>query len=73
MRRRDTGYIGNRMQRAEMPGRRTRGRPRNRLMDVVRADMSTTGVMEVGAGDRARWKQMLCCGAPNRNSCEMKN
>ncbi|KAI5094295.1 hypothetical protein C0J45_16019 [Silurus meridionalis] len=37
--RRDMTYIGRRMFRIEPPGRRKRGRPRMRFMDVVRKDM----------------------------------
>ncbi|KAF7710422.1 hypothetical protein C0J45_1609, partial [Silurus meridionalis] len=37
--RRDMGYISKRMLRMEPPGRRKRGRPRRRLMDVVNEDM----------------------------------
>ncbi|KAI5628469.1 receptor tyrosine-protein kinase erbB-3 precursor [Silurus asotus] len=37
--RRDMNYIGRRMLRMEPPGRRKRGRPRRRFMDVVREDM----------------------------------
>ncbi|KAI5623886.1 hypothetical protein C0J50_16567 [Silurus asotus] len=40
--RRDMNYIGRRMLRMEPPGRRKRGRPRRRFMDVVREDMQET-------------------------------
>ncbi|KAI5609740.1 interferon regulatory factor 3 isoform X1 [Silurus asotus] len=40
--RRDMNYIGRRMLRMEPPGRRKRGRPRRRFMDVVREDTQTT-------------------------------
>ncbi|KAI5093161.1 hypothetical protein C0J45_17552, partial [Silurus meridionalis] len=42
--RRDMGYISRRMLRMETPGRRKRGRPRRRFMDVVREDMQVVGV-----------------------------
>ncbi|KAI5086071.1 L-seryl-tRNA(Sec) kinase-like [Silurus meridionalis] len=47
------GYISRRMLRMETPGRRKRGRPRRRFMDVVREDMQVVGVKVAEAG----WKQ----------------
>ncbi|KAI5625501.1 hypothetical protein C0J50_15047 [Silurus asotus] len=44
--RRDMGYISRRMLRMEPPGRRKRGRPKRRFMDVVREDMQVVGVKE---------------------------
>ena len=38
IRRKDDGYIGSRMLRMELPGKRKRGRPKRRLMDAVRED-----------------------------------
>lgn len=37
--RRDSEYIGRRMLRLEQPGKRPRGRPKRRSMDVVKEDM----------------------------------
>ncbi|KAI5103677.1 GTPase IMAP family member 4-like [Silurus meridionalis] len=46
--RRDMGYIGRRMLRIqETPGRRKRGRPRRRFMDVVREDMQHIDIRSV--------------------------
>ena len=39
LRREDDGYIGRRMQRMELPGKRKRGRPKRRFMDAVKEDM----------------------------------
>ncbi|KAI5613334.1 hypothetical protein C0J50_11694, partial [Silurus asotus] len=50
--RRDMGYIGRRMLRMETPGRRKRGRPRRRFMDVVREDMQVVGMKEADVEDR---------------------
>ncbi|KAI5109305.1 hypothetical protein C0J45_0702, partial [Silurus meridionalis] len=49
--RRDMSYIGRRMLRMEPPGRRKRGRPRSRFMDVVREDMQVVGVKEADVED----------------------
>ena len=59
--RRESEYIG-RMLRLELPGRRSRGRPKRRFMDVVREDMKLAGVREEDAEDRVRWRQMTRCG-----------
>ena len=46
----------------ELPGRRKRGRPKRRFMDVVKEDMLVVDVTEEDAEDRERWKQMIRCG-----------
>ncbi|KAF7651093.1 hypothetical protein LDENG_00116160 [Lucifuga dentata] len=61
---RDSEHIGRRMLRLELPGRRPRGRPKRRFMDVVKEDMKLVGVREEEAEDRVRWKQMIRCGDP---------
>ncbi|KAK2875054.1 hypothetical protein Q8A73_024333, partial [Channa argus] len=62
--RRNCEYIGRRMLRLELPGRRSRGRPKRRFMDVVREDMKLVGVREEDAEDRVRWRHMIRCGDP---------
>ena len=62
--RRDSGYIGRRMLEMELPGRRQRGRPKRRYMDVVNVDMQVVGVKEEDAEDRERWKGLIRCGDP---------
>ena len=47
LRRKDDGYIGRRMLRMELPGKRKRGRQKRRFMDVVKEDMAS-GVSRVG-------------------------
>ncbi|KAI5093285.1 hypothetical protein C0J45_16423, partial [Silurus meridionalis] len=59
--RREMGYIGRRMLRMESPGRRKRGRPRRRFMDVVREDMQVFGVKEADVED---WRVWIRCGDP---------
>ncbi|XP_051788839.1 uncharacterized protein LOC127529415 [Erpetoichthys calabaricus] len=60
--RRDAEYIGRRILRIELPGKRKRGRPKRRFMDVVREDMQVMGVTEQDAEDRKVWKKMIHCG-----------
>ncbi|MFY0383422.1 hypothetical protein ACOMIB_19320 [Bacillus sp. YIM B13582] len=58
--RRDMGYIGRRMLRMEPPGRRKRGRPRRRFMDVVRWHKE-----ETLRGTRLKREPILIWVAPN--------
>ena len=62
--RRDSEYIGRRMLSFELPGRRPRGRPKRRFMDVVKVDMKVVGVREEDAEDRVRWRSLIRCGDP---------
>ena len=52
------------MLRMELPGRRKRGRPKGRYMDVVKEDMRAAGVTEDAVGDREKWKKRIRCGDP---------
>ena len=44
VRRKDDGYIGRRMLRMELPGKRKQGFPKRRFMDVVKEDMAEVEV-----------------------------
>ena len=63
--RRDSEYIGMRMMRMELPGRRPL-RPKRRFMDVVTEDIKLVGEREEDAENRVRWRRMICCGDPWR-------
>ena len=52
------------MLRLEVPGKSRRGRPKRKLIDVVREDMWVISVTQQDARDRVKWKKMLCCGDP---------
>ena len=41
--RRDQKYVGRRVMEMELPGKRKRGRPKRRFMDVVKEDMGEVG------------------------------
>ena len=45
------GYVGKTMIEMAVPGRRKRGRPRRRWMDLARADMERAGAKEVDEVD----------------------
>ena len=48
LRRKDDGYIGRGMLMMDLPGKRKRGRPKRRFMDVVKEDMGEVEVTEEG-------------------------
>ena len=62
--RKDDGYIGRRMLRMELPGKRKRGRPKRRFMDLVKEDMAEVEVKEEDAEDRSNWRLKISCGDP---------
>ena len=41
--RRDQDYVGRKMMEMELPGKRRRGRPKRRFLDVVKEDMGKVG------------------------------
>ena len=51
--RKDDGYIGRRLLRMELPGKKKRGRPKRRFMDVVKEDMAEVEVTEEDTEDRS--------------------
>ena len=61
---RKDGYIGRRMLKMELPGKRKRGRPKRRFMDVVKEDMAEVEVKEEDADDRSNWRLKIRCGDP---------
>ena len=64
VRRREEDYVGKRMMEMAVPGRRKRGRPRRRWMDLVRENMERVGAREGDEVDRVKWRLLLCCGNP---------
>ena len=44
------------MLRMELPGKRKRGRPKRRFMDVVKEDMAEVEVTEEDTEDRSNWR-----------------
>ncbi|MCJ8738369.1 hypothetical protein PDJAM_G00034910 [Pangasius djambal] len=62
--RRESEYTGRRMLDMELLGRRRRGRPKRRYMDVINEDMKLVGASVEDAEDRDRWRVMIRCGDP---------
>ena len=52
------------MLRMELPGKRKRGRPKRRFMDVVKQDMAEVEVTEEDTVDRRNWRKKIRCGDP---------
>ena len=49
----------------ELPGKRKRGRPKSRFMDVVKEDMAVVEVTEEDTVvDRNNWRMKIRCGDP---------
>ena len=55
--RKDDGCIGRRMLRMKLSGKRKRGRPKGRFMDVVKEDMAEVEVTEEDIEDRNNWRK----------------
>ena len=62
--RRDQEYVGKKMMEMELPGKRKRGRPKRRFLDVVKEDMKEIGAKEMDIEDRKMWRMMIRCGHP---------
>ena len=70
--RKDDGYIGRRMLRMELPGKRKRGRPKRRFMDVVKEDMAEVEVTEEDTVDRRNWRKKSAVATPDGKSRKKK-
>ena len=64
VKRREEGYMGERIMEMAMPSRRKRGRPRRRWMDLAREDMERVGANKGDEIDWVKWRILSCCGNP---------
>ena len=64
VKKREEGYVGKTMMEMVVLGRRKRGRPRRRWMDLAREDMEMVGAKEGDEVDREKWKILLRCDDP---------
>ena len=48
----------------ELPGKRKRGRPKRRFVDVVKEDMGEVGAKETDVENRKVSRMMIRCGHP---------
>ena len=49
---RDQDYVGRKMMKMELPGKRKRKRPKGRFLDVMKEDMGEVGAKETDVEDR---------------------
>ena len=64
VKRRKVGYVGKRMMKMAVPGKRERGRPRRKWMDLAREDMERVKAREGDEIDRVKWRILSRCGDP---------
>ena len=57
IKRRPDNYVGKVVQQMEIDGKRPRGRPRRRWMDVIQEDMKACRVTEHDTADREKWRR----------------
>ena len=62
--RRDQEYVGRKMMEMELRGKRKRGRPKRRFLDVVKEDMGAVGTKETEIEIRTVWRKMIRCDYP---------
>ena len=62
--RRDQEYVEKKMMEMELPGKRRRGRPKRRFLDVVKEDMGEVGAKETNIEDKKVWRMIIRCGHP---------
>ena len=62
--RRDQEYVGRRMMEMELSGRRRRGRPKRRFLDLVKENMGEVGAKKTDIEDRMVWMEIIRCGYP---------
>ena len=63
--RRDQDYVERRVMEMELLGKRKRGRPKRRFLDVVKEDMGEVGAREKEIENRTLWRNIIRCGYPD--------
>ena len=59
--RRDQEYVGKKMIEMELPGKRRRGRPKRRFLNIVKEDVDEVSAKETDVKDRKIWRMMIRC------------
>ena len=57
--RRQDEYVGKRVMAMEVPGNRTRGRPKRRWLDSIRNDLLERELSREDAQERAKWRRLI--------------
>ena len=63
VKRRDQDYVGRKTLEMVPPGRRKRGRPKQRWMDCVNRDMRAIGMTKDEVHDRTGWRRIVSAAA----------
>ena len=50
----------------ELPGKRKRGRPKRRFLDVMKEDMGKVGAREKDIENRTLWRNIIRCATPDQ-------
>ena len=61
---RNAEYVGKRVIGMDLPGKRRRGRPLRRYMDVMKEDLKVVEATEKDAEDRTKWRRIIRDGDP---------
>ena len=62
--RREQEYVGRKMMEMVLPGKRKRGKPKRRFLDIVKKDIGEVGARETDVENRTVWRNMIRCGHP---------
>ena len=68
VKRRDQDYVGRKTLEMAPPGRRKRGRPKQRWMDCVNRDMRAIGTTKDEVHDRTGWRRIVSAAATTQRS-----
>ena len=57
-------YVERKMMEMKLPGKRKRGKPKRRFLDIVKEGMGKVGAKETDVENRTAWRQIIRCGYP---------
>ena len=57
--RREQEYVGKRVMEMELPGKRKRGRPKRKFLDVVKEDMAEVGARDKDIENGTLWQPLI--------------
>ena len=60
--RRGQKYVGSRVIKMELPGKRKRGTSKRRFLDVMQEDVGEVGAREKDIENRTLWRNIIRCG-----------